>query len=321
MQAGRILYPRHILNIDSKKRNSMKTILDQAEVLIPLVTPFDATGNLERNVLKTLLDWLVETGRCDGVILTGTNGEFWALDDVEKLDCYRIAVQQWKGKVPIIAATGCTATRETIHLTKEAEHLGVDMAMVIVPPYGKPEPEGIYRHFAAVAEAVTIPLMIYNIPTFTGTNIDVETVARLAQYDHIIAIKDEAGVHATQTADFIQATGGRMKVYNGDDKHILQALAEGAFGLVSGGAHVIGKELKQVVKDFKAGRLAEAQTNYRRFIPFLKSLHQSGRANPVPLLKASLEIIGLPVGPPRLPFYPATEEERKVLRERMPAKA
>ncbi len=287
----------------------MLNILEKAEVLIPVVTPFREDWRVDYALLSELCEWLTHTGRCDGIILTGTNGEFWALSYQERVECYQTVLNNLKGKTPVIAATGCNSTKETLELTKEAEYIGADMAMVIVPPYGRPQQEEIYSHFASVASAVSFPIMIYNIPSFTGANIEPETVARLSPYEHIIAIKDEAGKHATQTADYIEITGGRLKIYNGDDKQVLQALGEGAYGLVSGGAHVIGRELKQIVKDFKSGNLQTAQENYRRLLPFLKSLHQSGRENPVSLLKSSLDVIGFHVGPPRLPFIPAKQEE------------
>lgn len=291
-------------------------------VFIPLVTPFKNDESIDFKKLQKLAQWVVEKNYCDSVIVNGTTGEFYTMTFEERIDTLKAVKEVLNGKVPLIAATGWASTIETIKMTKRAEELGYDAVMVVVPYYSKPTQRGIYEHFSRVAKSTSLPMIIYNIPLFTGLNIKPETVGMLVKdCQNIKAIKEEAGLNATQTSDFILETwGADFEVYSGDDTMTIQVLSQGGVGVVTGGGHIVGDMMKRIIDQYLSGEVYEATQLHLKLYKFFKTLYQNGRINPIPILKAAISIhTGIEIGKPRLPLVSATEEEKivtaKVLKE------
>ena len=283
-------------------------------VLIPLVTPFDKNGEVSTSGLKKVCEHVQRNNLCDSVIVGGTNGEFASLTTDERLRIFE-TVRETVRDQPVIAGTGATSTKESIYLTKAAEEMGMDMAMVVCPYYNSPSSEGLLEHFRQVAKSTRLPITLYNIPIFSGVNLGPEVVKELARIDNIVAIKEEVALNPTQITMFILETGNSFPVYCGDDTVVLSALSQGAIGAVSGGSHIIGKEMKRMIALFLDGRLKEAQEIHYKIYPLFRVFGTNGRVNPIPMLKEALNLTGVEVGGPRLPLYGATVEERDRLKK------
>ena len=284
------------------------------QILIPMITPFRENGDLNGDYAASLADHLITNGLCDSLVVTGTTGEFNTLSFDERVSVMETVAETNRGRVPLVAGTGAASTREAIALSRIAEKAGYNALMVVAPYYCRPTQEGIYRHYVAIAESVRVPVMLYNIPLFTGVNVAPETVARLAQIPNISGIKDEAGINPTQMTEYRNAVDGDFTIYNGDDIMILCGLVQGAAGVVSGCAHVLGPQIRGMIDSFLSGDLQAAHAIHLSLDPFFKALCPNGRINPMPVLRAALEEAGLPVGPPRLPLDTATPDERATIR-------
>jgi 4-hydroxy-tetrahydrodipicolinate synthase len=288
-------------------------------IVIPLATPFKE-GNQDVNfdAASKLVDHVITKKLCDSVIVGGTSGEFHALSLEERFELFGVIKQAVAGRVPIVGGCCSTSTRDTIALARESERLGFDALMVLGPSYCRPTQGGVYRHFAAVAAAVRTPIMLYNIPIFTGLNVEKETVGRLAaDFPNIVGIKDEAGINPTQMSDFRHVTSPDFTIYNGDDIMVLCGLAQGAAGVVSGGSHIIGAQMREMIDKFLAGDVAGALEIHLALDPLFKAFGSNGRLNPIPLWKAAMNLCGLEVGPPRLPLEPATPDEVDIMRSHL----
>ena len=289
------------------------------QILIPMVTPFTESGEVNWRYAAELADTLIERNACDSLIVAGTTGEFHTLNNQERVDLFRTVKDSARGRVPLIAGTGSASTRDAIELSKAAEELDYDVLMVVAPYYAKPSQEGIYSYYRDVAESVSIPLMLYNIPVFTGVNVDPPTVARLSRISNVLGIKDEAGINPTQMIEYANSAEGDFTVYNGDDIMILCGMVQGAAGVVSGASHILSSEIREMIGAFFAGDLLRAHDVHRRLDQFLKSLAPDGRVNPIPALRAAIEEAGMPVGPARPPLDKISTEERVEIRERLRA--
>ncbi len=285
-------------------------------VIVPLITPFDGHEQVDFSVLRQLIEFVLAHKYADSLIVSGTTGEFYALTMEERFTLFRTVKEIVAGRVPLAAGTGAASTREVIALTKEAEKLGYECAMVVNPYYQKVTQEGLYRHFKAVAEATSLPIVLYNIPLFTGVNIEAETFARLVRVPNIKAIKEEAGINPTQTTDFAMAAPPDFSLYCGDDTMVLQTFPQGAIGVVSGGSHVVGDLMGAMIAEQIKGNVAKASELYFKMMPFFRALNQNGRVNPIPLLKDAIRLhTGINVGKPRMPSLGATPEEEAKLKE------
>ena len=219
--------------------------------------------------------------------------------------------------------SGCASTKETIELTKKAQELGADMCMVVGPYYCKPTQKAIIRYYTRIAEAVDIDILVYNIPIFVGVNIEPATLAELAKLKNIVGVKDEAGINATQITDYYMATKSikpNFMIYNGDDIMLMPTIAQGAMGIVSGAAHIMGDVIHKIFCDYEAGRNAEALEGFRKLYKLCKTFGINGRIHPNPMLKPAITMItGIEVGNTRGPLDPISEDEReeliKVLKE------
>lgn len=278
------------------------------KIVTAMVTPFDNKGNVDFDKTTQLVNYLLENGT-DSLVVAGTTGESPTLTTEEKIALFRHVVSVVNGRVPVIAGTGSNNTRASIELTKKAEEIGVDAIMIVAPYYNKPNQEGIYQHFKAIAESTKLPVMVYNIPGRSVVNITVDTLVRLAEIPNIVALKD-AGGNLDAMTEVIARTDEEFLVYSGDDGLTLPVMAIGGAGVVSVASHVVGNEMKEMIAAFEAGDHAKAAKIHQKLLPIMKGLFAAPSPTPV---KTALQIKGLDVGSVRLPLVPLTENERTQL--------
>jgi 4-hydroxy-tetrahydrodipicolinate synthase len=283
------------------------------KILVPMVTPFKENQDVDYGKAEALAEYLVESGNADTLILSGTTGEFHTMLFEEREELFRVVTKAVGKRIPIIAGVGCASTIETIRLAKKAEDLGIEAAMVVTPYYAKPNQRELYQHFRAVASSVGLRLMLYNIPIFTGVNLDPATVARLAEIDNIVAIKEEAELNPKQITAFLNATPESFIIYNGDDTMILEAYAQGGpdriGGVISGASHLLGRRIRIMIETFLSGDIQTAATMQQDIFPLLRMMGQNNRTNPVALWKEAMKLAGIDAGVPRLPLSPGLPEE------------
>lgn len=283
---------------------------DFGKVLTAMVTPFTPEGKIDFEETARLARHLVDNGS-EGLVVTGTTGESATLTSEEKLELYRLVKKEVGERAAIIAGTGTNNTAATIELTCEAEKVGVDGIMLVAPYYNKPSQEGMYQHFKAVAEKTRLPIIVYNVPGRTSANILPSTVARLAQIDNVVAIKEASG-SLDQVSELMSLLPADFTVYSGDDSLTLPMLSLGAKGVISVASHIAGKMLQQMIRAYLAGEVAEASRIHIQLYPLFKVLFIT--TNPVPV-KAALNMIGLNVGPPRLPLVEASAAEKEAIKK------
>lgn len=285
-------------------------------ILLPLITPYKENEEVDYDRYAELIEYLIRNDLCDSFIVTGTTGEASLLTFDERVKLMETAVRASAGRKPVIAGTGCASTKETIALTKAAEAVGIEVCMIVCPFYNKPTQEGIYLHYKTVAENTKCGILLYNIPIFVGVNMEPATVARLAAIPNIIGIKDEAGINPTQVTDFMlaaRAVDPAFVVYNGDDIMLLPTIVQGAKGLVSGGAHIFGHEIRAIFQAFEAGDNEKAKELFVPIYRFCKSTGQNGRILPNSILRPAIEAVtGITLGNARLPLAPPTQEEMDI---------
>ncbi|MCE5236548.1 MAG: 4-hydroxy-tetrahydrodipicolinate synthase [Clostridiaceae bacterium] len=286
------------------------------KILLPLITPYKGNEEVDYEAYERLIEYLIKNDLCDSLIVSGTTGEASLLSFDERVRLFETAVKAAKGRKPVIAGTGCASTKETIALTNKAVELGIELCLVVCPFYNKPTQEGVYLHYKKLAENTKAKIMLYNIPIFVGINMEPETVGRLAAIENIVGVKDEAGVNPTQVTDFFLATqkvDPTFVVYNGDDVMLLPTIVQGAMGIVSGGAHIFGHEIRAIFDAFEKGDNQKAKALFVPIYRVCKSTGQNGRILPNSILRPAIELItGIKLGPARGPLAPATEEEMAV---------
>jgi 4-hydroxy-tetrahydrodipicolinate synthase len=275
-------------------------------VITAMATPFREDGAVDYDRAAELARRLVDSGST-GIVVAGTTGESPTLSDEEKLQLLRVVKEAVGGRAAVLAGTGTYDTAHSVHLSREAQRLGADGLLVVVPYYNRPTQEGLYRHFKTVAESTDLPVLMYNIPTRTGTNMLPETVARLSEVRNVAGIKEASG-SLDQVSEIRRRTPEHFLIYSGDDSLTLPYLSVGAFGIVSVASHLVGREIAGMIAHFQAGRVEEARRIHLRLFPLFRALFVA--PNPVPL-KAALEMAGFPVGKPRLPLVEATPKERE----------
>ncbi|WP_160719941.1 4-hydroxy-tetrahydrodipicolinate synthase [Bacillus sp. USDA818B3_A] len=278
------------------------------QVSTAMVTPFDNKGNIDFGKTTQLINYLIENGT-DSLVVAGTTGESPTLSKEEKLALFDHVVKVVKKRVPVIAGTGSNNTYASIELTKQAEQLGVDAIMAVGPYYNKPNQEGLYQHFKAIAETTTLPMMVYNIPGRSSVTIQPQTVVRLSKIPNIVAVKEASGDLNAMTY-IIANTPEDFALYSGDDSLTIPVLSIGGAGVISVASHVIGNELKEMVKAFFAGDNAKAARLHQQLLPLMQGLFAAPSPAPV---KTALQIKGLDVGPVRLPLVGLNEQERSTL--------
>jgi 4-hydroxy-tetrahydrodipicolinate synthase len=275
--------------------------------IVAIVTPF-RKGKVDERAFADLIEWQIANGT-NGIVPCGTTGESATLTHEEHHRVIKLTVEVVKGRVPVIAGTGSNSTDEAISLTQHAREAGADGALLITPYYNKPSQEGLYRHYKAVAEAVDLPLVLYNIPGRTGVNMLPATVARLAVMKNIVGIKEGSG-SVQQASDIAQACGDRLTVLSGDDPLTLPMMAVGAKGVITVTANVMPKEMAQLVASFLAGRLDEARRIHFALSPLFAALFYE--TNPIPV-KEALGMMGKIDPELRLPLCAMSADHRTQL--------
>ncbi|NBV41891.1 4-hydroxy-tetrahydrodipicolinate synthase [bacterium] len=274
-------------------------------VITAMATPFTSDDQVNYSEAIRLAKYLVNTGTT-AIVLAGTTGESPTLTHDEEFRLFREIKAAVGNRVPIIAGTGSNCTRTAIESTVEAESIGVDGVLQVVPYYNRPSQEGLYQHFKAVAAATRLPIILYNIPGRTGRNMEPETAARLAQISNIIGIKEAAG-SIEQVKSIRAATPPDFLIYSGDDGLTLDFMQEGACGVVSVASHLAGSAIANMIDSFAHGDSKKARTIESGLKELFEILFIT--TNPTPL-KAALEMIGFSMGKPRLPLVEATDDER-----------
>lgn len=278
-------------------------------LLTAMVTPFDSNLKVDRNKTEDLVEHLISTGTT-AIVVAGTTGESPTLTSQEKLDLFRHVVEIVKGRIPVIAGTGSNNTAESIELTQKAEEIGVDGIMLVVPYYNKPSQEGLYQHFKSIALSTKLPVMLYNIPGRSVINMNVDTVARLANdVENIVALK-EANADLTQMAEIVDRTPEDFYLYTGDDKMTIPCMAVGGDGVVSVASHIIGNEMTEMINLFISGETQKASALHRKLLPIFEGIFITSNPSPI---KAALTLKGVEVGGVRLPLVECNDKERTFL--------
>jgi len=283
------------------------------KILVPMVTPFKEDQNVDYEAAVDIAEKLIDDNKADTIILSGTTGEFFTMSFEERVKLFQVIKDAVGNKIPLMAGVGCASTLETMALAKKAEEIGFEIMMVVSPYYSKPTQKELYHHFKKVAESVKIPMMLYNIPIFTGVNINAETVAKLSKIENIVAVKEEAELNPKQMTEFINITPEDFIIYCGDDTMILEAFSQGGAkrigGIISGASHIIGVQLRNMINMFLNGKVEEAAKIQQKYLPLFRIMGQNGRTNPCSLLKEAMKMLGYHAGISRLPLTPGTEEE------------
>ena len=284
------------------------------ELLTAMITPFKDDGALDLGGARKLARHLVEHGS-DGVVVSGTTGESPTLTHDEKMSLFEAVLDEVEDDAKVIAGTGSYNTAESIELTKEAGALGVDACLTVTPYYSKPPQNGLVAHFNAIADASSVPLMLYDIPGRTGRRVEIATLLQLAEHPNIVAVKDAIG-DAAETARVrrqLDASGHEdFEIYSGDDPLLLPHIAAGASGIVSVCSHLVGPQIKQIFEAWRDGKVEEARRIFLELQPLFSTI-MTLTASPIPV-KAAVGMLGLPAGPPRLPLVEPTPDEQAAIR-------
>ncbi len=274
-------------------------------VLTALVTPF-RNGEIDEPALREHIELQI-AGGVQGLVPCGSTGESATMSHAEHIRVIGITVDAAAGRVPVVAGTGSNNTREAIELTQHAKDAGADGALLITPYYNKPTQEGIFAHYEEVARLSALPLMLYNIPGRTASNLTAATMARLAEVEHVVGVKESSG-DLTQVAELIAHTPEDFAVVSGDDALTLPMLALGGQGVISTTANVAPAEMVELVSAFRGGDPERARRSHYRLLPLFEALFLE--SNPIPV-KAALHMLGR-IGPElRLPLVPMTDANRQ----------
>jgi 4-hydroxy-tetrahydrodipicolinate synthase len=267
--------------------------------IVAIVTPMHEDGSLDLDSYRKLIDWHIDSGT-KAIVAVGTTGESPTVDVQEHGQLIEVAVKQAAGRVPIIAGTGGNSTREAIELTRHAARVGASASLQVVPYYNKPGQEGLYQHFKAVAEAVDLPVILYNVPGRTVADLSNDSIVRLSQVPGIIGLKDATG-DMPRAADLLDRLPESFALYSGNDDSALALMALGGHGVISVTANVAPKEMAQLCSAALAGELPTARKINRQLLPLHLGLFCE--ANPIPV-KWALQRMGRMPGGIRLPMTP-----------------
>lgn len=276
--------------------------------IVALITPFKS-GVVDEEKLRQLVEFQIENGT-DGIVPCGTTGESSTLDYEEHDRVIEIVVQQTNKRVPVIAGTGSNSTREAIEMTEHARKLGADGCLLVAPYYNKPSQEGLYRHFKAIADAVAIPQVLYNVPGRTSVNLLPQTVARLADHPHIVAIKEATG-SLQQVSEVLELCGDKLNVLSGDDFITFPVMACGGTGVISVVANIMPREVAALVDAFFGGDMEEARRLHLHLLKISNAMFIE--TNPVPV-KTAAALMGMCDNELRLPLAPLAEANHASLR-------
>ena len=279
-------------------------------LITAMVTPFNEKGEVDYEQAKKLALALLDSGS-DGVLVVGTTGESPTLVREEEYRLFREMKSAVGGRGSVIAGTGSNSTAEAVVATKEAEKIGVDACLLVVPYYNKPTQEGLYQHFKTVAESTSLPCILYNVPSRTVVNMTAETTIRLSQIDNIIGVKEASG-NLEQIAKIISGASAGFTVWSGNDSDTFPLMAIGGYGIISVASHLVGKQIKQMIDSFVSGRVDEAARIHRHLLPLVNALFII--SNPIPV-KYAVNQVGFNVGGPRLPLTEPDEKTAAIIRD------
>ncbi|EAZ90325.1 4-hydroxy-tetrahydrodipicolinate synthase [Crocosphaera chwakensis] len=286
------------------------------KVITAMVTPFDQEGNINYEMAEKLAIHLVNNGS-DSLLLCGTTGESPTLSWSEKSQLFQVVKKAVGAKTKVLAGTGANSTQHAIEMTQKVVKMGLDGSLQVVPYYNKPPQEGLYEHFKKIAESVgNFPIILYNIPGRTGQNMSPETIAKLAEINNIIAIKEASG-NLEQACKIRRMTDPSFLVYAGDDFLTLPLLTVGGIGVISVASHLVGTQMQQMITAFNNNQGIKASEINVKLFPLFKVLFCT--TNPIPI-KAALNLQGWQVGSVRLPLVELSEtlkEEVKVVLENL----
>lgn len=274
-------------------------------LITAMVTPFDESRELDLNRAQELADRLI-AGGTDSIIVNGTTGECPTVFYPNKIELFKAVVSAVDGRVPVIANVGDNCTADSVDFAKDVQKLGVDGFMTVVPYYNKPPQEGMYQHFASIASAVDLPIILYNIPGRCVVNMEAATTLRLANdFENIVAVKEASGKLDQVEAIAKDAPSG-FSIYSGDDSLTLDVMARGGVGVISTISNVATARMKEIVELYANGEVEKAYKANEALLPLMNGLFET--SNPI-LVKEALKLSGFPVGGVRLPLVDATEEQ------------
>ena len=275
---------------------------------VALVTPFQTDGSINYEEFARLIDFQIENGT-DALVIAGTTGESSTLSEQEHIDLIKFAVEHTNHRVPVIAGTGSNSTETAVMLSKAAEEVGADALLIVTPYYNKTTQRGLYVHYKTIAESVKLPIILYNVPSRTGLNIDVETAAKLAEIENIVAMKDAVG-SITYTANLIARCGDSLDVYSGNDGQIIPMMSLGAKGVISVLSNVAPKETHDMTAAALAGDFQTAASLQLKYLGLIHALFIE--TNPIPV-KEAVNQMGYAAGGCRLPLYEMADETKATL--------
>ena len=274
---------------------------------VALITPMNEDGSVNYEKLRELLEFHV-ANKTDAIIICGTTGEASTLSDEEHLECIRFACEVINKRIPVIAGTGSNCTQSAIELSKEAEKSGVDGLLLVTPYYNKATQNGLKAHYKAIAKEVNVPIILYNVPSRTGTRLAPQTVVDLChEVPNIVGVKDATG-DISEVAELMSLAKGTVDVYSGNDDQIVPVLSLGGKGVISVLSNILPKETHDMVASYLEGDVAKSCEMQLKYFDLVKALFCE--VNPIPVKKA-LNLMGMEVGPLRLPLVACTSEEAK----------
>ncbi|MDH5696365.1 MAG: 4-hydroxy-tetrahydrodipicolinate synthase [Dehalococcoidia bacterium] len=279
-------------------------------LITAMVTPFNEEGKVDYGQAKRLAQALLNSGS-EGLVVSGTTGESPTLSHEEKLRLFTEVKSAVGKRGTVIAGTGSYNTAESLELTKEAEQIGVDACLLIVPYYNKPSQEGLYQHFKAIAQGTSLPCILYNVPSRTVTSLSADTAVKLSQIENIIGVKEASGNMGQISKIISQAREGFL-VWSGNDSDTFHILALGGYGVISVASHLVGKQIKGMIDSAVSGRINEAASIHHHLLPLIDALFVV--SNPVPV-KYAVNHVGFNVGKPRLPLTEPDEKSAQIIKD------
>ncbi|RLB24413.1 MAG: 4-hydroxy-tetrahydrodipicolinate synthase [Deltaproteobacteria bacterium] len=279
-------------------------------VFTVMVTPFDPEGKIDEQGLRANIDWYIQEG-IHGVICLGSTGEFTSLSPEERRKVIDLTMDQVNGRVPVIAGTAANATHEAVQMTQYAQEAGANAAIIVTPFYGMPTQEDLFDHYKSISERVTIPIMLYNNPWYSGVDMLPSTVEKLARYDNILYIKESTG-DIKRIHEIMRRCGNRIDVWCGCDDLVYESLLLGCGGWVAPIANFMPKKSVELFNLVESGAFKEARELFFRMLPLLSYLEEGQLVSKV---KEAMNQIGLAGGHPRKPFLPINDQQKGLLKE------
>lgn len=279
---------------------------------VAIITPMNADGSINYEGFAENIEYQIANGT-DAIIVCGTTGEASTMTDEEHIECIRFAVEKTAGRIPVIAGTGSNDTKYAVELSKIAQEKGADGLLLVTPYYNKASQKGLIAHFTAIADAVDIPIILYNIPGRTGVSIDINTYKILGQHKNIVAVKEASG-NISYTSKLIAQCGDLLDVYSGNDDIIVPMMSIGAKGVISVVSNIMPKETHEITRLCIENNLAEASKLQMKYLELINNLFIE--VNPIPV-KEAMNQMNMASGPCRLPLCDMTDEHIETLKSSM----